>query len=44
MNKKTEKEKESLREQIKFLKSFLKSFEDIKAGRIYDYEFSDNKD
>ena len=40
MNKEIKNIKEELKEQNEFLKSLLRSFEDIKKGRISDFKFS----
>jgi hypothetical protein len=40
MNKEIQDIKKELKEQNKFLKSLLRSFEDIKEGRISDFKFS----
>ena len=38
---KEQKEKEELEEQNEFLKHLLKSFDDVKKGRISDFDFSE---
>jgi len=40
MNKEIQDIKKELKEQNDFLKSLLRSFEDIKEGRISDFKFS----
>lgn len=40
MNKEIKDTKRELKEQNKFLKSLLRSFDDIKKGRITDFKFS----
>lgn len=40
MRKNTEKFKKEIREQNKFLRSLLRSFDDIKKGRVKDFDFS----
>lgn len=42
MNKKTKSIKEKIREQNEFLQHLVNSFEDIKAGRIKDFKFSED--
>ncbi len=39
MKKNIEQIKEKIRDQNKFLRSLLKSFEDIKAGRVSEFKF-----
>ncbi len=41
MTKKIRITKKSLEEQNEFLKSMLRSIEDIKHGRIHDFKFSE---
>ena len=40
MDKEVKNIKEELQEQNEFLKSLLRSFDDIKKGKISDFEFS----
>jgi len=40
MSKEIKNIKEELKEQNKFLKSLLRSFDDIKKGKISDFKFS----
>ena len=40
MDKETKNIKKELKEQNEFLKSLLRSFDDIKKGNISDFEFS----
>ena len=40
MEKEIKNMKKELKEQNKFLKSLLRSFEDIEKGRVSDFEFS----
>jgi len=41
MNREIKDIKEELKEQNRFLKSMLRSFDDIKKGRIKDYKYID---
>jgi len=41
MNNPKQKTKQELIEQNELLKSMLKSFDDIKKGRLSDFEFSE---
>ena len=40
MDKEIKNIKEELKEQNEFLKSLLRSFDDLKKGRISDFKFS----
>jgi|TARA_Y100000034_G_C6806467_1_gene362163 hypothetical protein len=40
MDKETKNIKKELKEQNEFLKSLLRSFDDIKKGKISDFKFS----
>ncbi len=40
MTKKIEQAKKELKEQNEFLQSLLRSFEDLKQGRVKKFEFS----
>ena len=40
MDKKIKNIKEELKEENEFLKSLLRSFDDIKKGKISDFKFS----
>jgi len=42
MNKGTQKLKKELKEQNKFLKSLLRSIDDIKKGKVKDFKFSNS--